>query len=191
MLAHFEGGDGGDAAVAARRAGADLFAVPADRSEDRHRLAGAGRRSRCQGRNDHLRERRRARHHAGHRRALQAAMEAGLGDALVRAWRRLRNGRQGPHRLGETVEPDLPRARRHAAGRLQLRAVPRRERPEDLKVQGQRAHHRGMAALCQPGEPVAVHVSRAQGGEAALFRCHSAACRRISAISRRLSAPGT
>ena len=27
--------------------------------------------------------------------------------------------------LGETVEPDLPRARRHAAGRLQLRAVSR------------------------------------------------------------------
>ena len=40
------------------------------------------------------------------------------------------------------------RARRHAAGRLQLRTVPRRERAEDFQVQGQRAHHRRMAALC-------------------------------------------
>ena len=81
-------------------------------------------------------------------------------------------------------------ARRHAAGRLQLRAFPRRERPEDLKVEGQRADHRRMAALRQPGEPVAVHVSRAEGGEAALFRRHPAPRRRLSAISRCLSAAG-
>ena len=36
------------------RAG-DLFAVPADRSEDRHRAAGAGHRARRQGRHHHLR----------------------------------------------------------------------------------------------------------------------------------------
>ena len=35
---------------------------------------------------------------AGHRRPLQAAMEARLGDALVRARRRLRDGGQGPDR---------------------------------------------------------------------------------------------
>ena len=35
-------GDGDHAAVAARGAGADLFAVPADRSAHRHRAAGAG-----------------------------------------------------------------------------------------------------------------------------------------------------
>ena len=34
--------------------------------------------------------------HAGHRRPLQAAMEAGLGDALAGARRRLRNVGQGP-----------------------------------------------------------------------------------------------
>ena len=67
-------------------------------------------------------------HRAGHRRALQAAMEAGLGDALGRARRRLRNGRQGPDRFGQALGRDLPRARRHAAGRLQLRTFPRRER---------------------------------------------------------------
>ena len=73
-----------------------------------------------------------------------------------------------------------------AAGRLQLRAVPRREGPEDFQVEGQRPHHRRMAALCQPGIAVAVHVSRAEGGEAALFRRDPAQCRRISAIPRRL-----
>ena len=67
-----------------------------------------------------------------------------------------------------------------AAGRLQLRALPRRERPEDLQVEGQRAHHRGMAALRQPREPVAVHVPRAEGGQAALFRRHPAPRRRVS-----------
>src|SRR5262249_4351419 len=64
-------------------------------------------------------------------------------------------------KLSGDIAPALcgpPRARRHAARRLQLRALPRREGPEDLEVEGQRAHHRGMAALCQPGEPVAVHV---------------------------------
>ena len=86
---------------------------------------------------------------AGHRRALQAAMEAGLGDALGRARHRLRDGGQGFDRFGQAFGRNLPRARRHAAGRLQLRTVSRRERPEDFQVQGQRPHHRGMAALRQ------------------------------------------
>ena len=47
-------GDGDHAAVAARGARADLFAVPADRSEHRHRSAGAGRRARRQSRHHHL-----------------------------------------------------------------------------------------------------------------------------------------
>ena len=73
-----------------------------------------------------------------------------------------------------------------AARGVQLRALSRRERPEDLQVEGQRAHHRGVAALRQPGKPVAVHVSRAEGGQAALFRRHPAPRRRIPAIPRRL-----
>ena len=117
-------------------------------------------------------------------------MEAGLGDALDRARRRLRNGRQGPDQFGEAVRRNLPRARRTAAGRIQLRALSRRERPEDFEIEGQRPHHRGMAALRQPGEPVAVHVSRAEGGEAALLRRHPASRRRVPAIARRLSAAG-
>ena len=85
---------------------------------------------------------------------------------------------------------DLPGARRHAARGLQLRAVPRREGPEDLEVQGQRHHHRGVADLCVAGKPVALHVPEAEDGEAALLRRHPARGRRISAVPRRISAPG-
>jgi len=55
------------------------------------RAVRAGHGARCEGRNDFLRGSRdqRERHASGHRRALQIAMEAGLGDALVRARRRL------------------------------------------------------------------------------------------------------
>ena len=52
----------------------------------------------------------RALHHAGDRRPCQAAMEARLGDALGRARRRLRDGRQGPDRLGQGLLADRPRA---------------------------------------------------------------------------------
>ena len=41
-----------------------------------------------------------------------------------------------------------------------------------------------------PGKPVAVHVSRAEGGQAALFRCHPAQRRRVPSVPRRLSAAG-
>ena len=75
-----------------------------------------------------------------------------------------------------------------AARGIQLRALSRRERPENLEIERQRPHHRGMAALRQPGKPVAVHVSRAEGGEAALFRRHPASRRRVPAIAGRLSA---
>ena len=49
-----------------------------------------------------------ARHASGHRRPLQVPVEARLGDALVCARRRLRNGRQGSDRLGQAVGQDLP-----------------------------------------------------------------------------------
>ncbi len=54
------------------------------------------------------------------------------------AGRRLRDVGQGPHPLGRAGQQDLPRAGLAAAGRLQLRAVPGRQGPEDLEVQGQR-----------------------------------------------------
>ena len=132
--------------------------------------------ARRQGRHHYLRRSRyqAARDHAGHRRALQAAMEAGLGHALGRPRRRLRNGGQGPDRFGETFGRNLQGARRHAAGGIQLRAVPGREGAEDFQVQGQWAHHRRMAALCLAGIALALHVSRTESREAALLRRHSA-----------------
>jgi lysyl-tRNA synthetase class 1 len=42
-------------------------------------------------------------------------------------------------------------ARRQRRRRLQLRTLPRREGPEDFQVEGQRPHHRRMAALREPG----------------------------------------
>src|SRR5256714_6078534 len=47
-----------------------------------------------------------------------------------------------------------------------------------------------MAALRVAGIVVAVHVSRAEGGEAAVFRRHSAERRRLSAVPRWLPAAG-
>ena len=48
----------------------------------------------------------------GHRRPRQAAMEAGLGDALGRARHRLRDGGQGPDRFRQGLLADRARARR-------------------------------------------------------------------------------
>ncbi len=68
---------------------------------------------------------------------------------------------------------NLPRARWHAAGELHLRTLSGSGRRQDFKVQGQRAHHRGMADLCLAGEPGAFHVPEAEGGQAAFLRRHS------------------
>ena len=89
-----------------------LFAIPADLAAHRRRAAGAGHRARREGGDHQLRRpgHRRAHDNACHRRPLQAAMEAGLGDALGGARHRLRNGRQGPNRFRETLERNLPRA---------------------------------------------------------------------------------
>ena len=127
---------------------------------------------------------------ARHRRPRQGAVEGRLGAALDGAGRRLRDVRQGPDQLGDAVLQDLPRARRGAAGELHLRAVPRRGRRQDLQVQGQRPHRRRVADLRLAGEPVAVHVPEAEGGQAALLRRDPAHGRRVSAVSVGLSAAG-
>ena len=72
--------------------------------------------------------------------------------------------------LGEAFRRDLPRARRGAAGGLQLRALSRRDRPENLQVERQWAHHRRVAALRESRESIVVHVPGTEGGQAALFR---------------------
>ena len=51
------------------------------------------------------------------------------------------------------LRPHLQHSRRPRAGAFRLRAVPRRERPEDLEVEGQRPDHRRVADLCADREP--------------------------------------
>ena len=130
------------------------------------------------------------RDHAGHRRPLQAAVEAGLGHALGRARRRLRDGRQGSDRFGQALERDLPRARRRAAGRLQLRAFSRRERPEDLEVERQRPHHRRMAALCDARRACRCSCTTSRRRRSGSISTSSRGGRRVSAVPRSLRAAG-
>ncbi len=125
---------------------------------------------------------------AGHGRPRQVPVEGRLGAALDGARRRLRDVRQGPDRLGDAVVEDLPGARRRAAGELHLRAVPRRAGRQDLQVQGQRPHRRRVADLRLAGEPVAVHVPEAQGGQEAVLRRDPEDGRRVSGLPRQVPA---
>ena len=78
-----------------------------------------------------------------------------------------------------------------AAGRIQLRALPRRERAEDLEDRRATASRSNeWLAYASPESLSLVHVPEADRGEAALFRRHPAQRRRLSRLSRRLSAPG-
>ena len=171
----------------------DLFAVPADQPDHRRRAAGA---------DDPPRRRRRHHHLCRSRTPARRSKRPVTGGNVKCQWKAdwaMRWVALGVDYemagkdlidFGEAVRPDRQGARRHAAGRLQLRTLPRREGPEDFEVEGQRPHHRRMAALCVAGIAVAVHVPRAEGGEAAVFRRHPAQRRRLPAIPRRLSAAG-
>ena len=125
------------------RAARDLQPDPAGLPGDGPGAAGAAAGDRSRGRHDHLSQRGgpsgRA---AGHRRPGEAAVARRLGDALGSTRRRLRDVRQGPDRFGQDLEPDLPHSRRRAARGLFVRAVPRRARPKDFQVEGQRPHGR-------------------------------------------------
>ena len=186
--------DPGDhAAFAARGARGDLFAVPADPSAHRHRHAGAA---------DRASTRRRARSAGAIPDTSEEFETPVTGGHCKLQWKpdwAMRWYALGVdyEMAGKDLIDSVKLSSRivralggRAAGRLQLRAVPRREGPEDLEVEGQRPHHRGMADLREPGEPVAVHVPEADGGQAALFRRHPAHRRRLSRLPRRLSAPG-
>ena len=83
---------------------------------------------------------------------------------------------------------DLPPARRRAAREPHLRAVPGRAGPEDQQVQGQRADHRGMAALRHAREPAALPLPRAAEGQAPALRRDPAQRRRLRGLPRGLPA---
>ena len=113
-----------------------------------HRAGAAGEDFRNEARRRHRRVRergRRAGRDGGDRRQVQTAVEGRLGDALEGALGRLRDVRQGPDRFRAAVESYLQNSRRDAAGELHLRAVPRRQGRENLKVARQRPVGRGMA----------------------------------------------
>ena len=191
MLEHHEEVRARRAAEARRGAARDLQPDPAGLPGDRPGAAGADARDRPGGGHDHLSQRGRQRGRAaGHRRPGQAAVARRLGDALGGARRRLRDVRQGPDRFGADFEPDLPHSRRRAARRLLLRALPRRARPQDLQVEGQRPHGRRVAELRHQGQPEALHVPGAAQGQAALFRRHPAPCRRLLRAAGPLRGPG-
>ena len=112
---------GGDTADARRRTARELQPVPANMPGDRRRAAGAAGRARRRRRDRELPRRRgQARGGAGHRWPLQAAMEGRLGDALGGAGCRLRDGRQGPARFRQPLEPHLQNSRRRPAAGLHL-----------------------------------------------------------------------
>ncbi|MNX94592.1 hypothetical protein D3C86_1268280 [compost metagenome] len=118
-------------------------------------------------------------------------MEARLGHALDRAGRRLRDVGQGPDRERARVVQAVPRPGRHAAGRLQLRALPRRRRQEDLQVQGQRPDDGRVAALRHAREPELVHVPVAEVGQEPALQRHSARDGRLSVLHRAVQDAGT
>ena len=146
---------------------------------------------RRQGRHHHLRRRGRHRDHAaGHRRQREAAVEAGFRHALGGARRRFRDVRQGPPDQHADLRPDLRDPRRAGAGALRLRAVPRRERREDLEVEGQRPDHRRVADLCADREPRALHVPEAAAAKRLYFDVIPRAVDEYYTFARRLSAAG-
>jgi len=71
----------------------------------------------------------------------------------------------------------------HAAGGLQIRAFSWREGAEDFQVQGQRAHHRGMATLAEPGNPL-LFMYRERRRPSVSIRCHSPHRDGVSAVPR-------
>ena len=176
-----------------RRSGAErqrhLFALPADHPEDRRGHAGADR-WRC----DPARRHRRlapipTTGTAPRRRSPAATCKLQWKADWALRWYALGvDYEMSGKDLIDSVKlssADLPGPGRHAAGELHLRAVHRRERPEDQQVQGQRPDHRGVAALRPAREPGAVHVPVAAAGQAAVLRRHPPRGRRIPRATSR------
>ena len=154
--------------------------------------AGAGRRARCQAGTIVYRGRRQRRTRSPRRSPAGAASCNGGRTGRCAGWRSASTTRC-PARIWSTrssCPSEICRALGGpAAGRLQLRALHGRERPEDLQVEGQRPDHGGVAALRRP-ESLSLYMYRAEGGQAALFRRHPAPRRRVCAVPRGLRPPG-
>ena len=77
-----------------------------------------------------------------------------------------------------------------AARRLQLRAVPRRQRREDLEVEGQRADDRGMAGYATPESLSLFMFQKPKSAKKLYFDVIPARGRRLPAVPVGLSGPG-
>ena len=186
-------GDGDHAAVAARGARGDLFAVPADRPEDRHGAAGAGPRARRQGRHHRLRgSRDRASRSTtpvtGGRCKLQwkpdwAMRWVALGVDYEMAGKDLIDSVKLSGEICRALGGAPPEGFNY-----ELFLDENGQKISKSKGNGLTIDE--WLRYASAREPVAVHVSRAEGGQAALFRRHPAHRRRVSAVPRRLSAPG-
>jgi lysyl-tRNA synthetase class 1 len=73
---------------------------------------------------------------------------------------------------------------------FQLRALPRRQGPEDLQDQGNGLSIEEWLTYASPESLFALHVSKAEDGEAALFRRDPARRRRVSHVPREVSFGG-
>ena len=150
----------------ARGTRGDLFAVPADPSETGVVHAGSDRRHRRGARHARLARSRNRRELRDARSPAARCKLQWKPDWAMRWYALGVDYEMAGKDLIDSVKlssRDRPRARRHAAGRIQLRIVPRREGPEDLQVQGQRPDHRGMAdATRSPESLVPLHVSRSR-----------------------------
>ena len=127
----------------------DLFAFPADLSAQWATCCRFPSSNGTRKGHDHLRRRRTAHGSSCHRRALQIAMEGRLGMR----WPALGVDYEmygKDHLLGRLSSKIATARRRHCRRRLQLRALSRREWPEDFEIQGQRPHHRRMAHYGPP-----------------------------------------
>ena len=185
-------GDGDHAAELPAGARRDLFAVSADPSQDRHRACRCRSRHRCRRTGtivwrDPTRREIRDAVTGGHAK-LQwkpdwAMRWYALGVDYEMAGKDLIDRSSSPARSCRALGGD-------AAGRFQLRIVPRRKGPEDLEVEGQWPDHRGMADLCDPGNPVALHVSEAAAAKRLYFDVIPRTVDDYLGFPRRLSTPG-
>jgi lysyl-tRNA synthetase class 1 len=174
-----------------RGTAADLFGLPAVASRDGARALRADQACRCEGRDRHLR-RRDGREWTvpvtGGKCKLQwkpdfGARWAALGVDFEMYGKDHSTNTPIYDAICEILGAPAARA-------FHLRAVPRRERAEDLQVFRQRHLHRRMAELRRDREPVLFHVPEAQDGEAALFRRDPEGGGRVSPAAARLCRPG-
>jgi len=149
---------------------ANLFAVPADRPKNRHRLAGAGRRAMTPRRGHHLRN-------AGAR--VTTPVTGGHCKLQWKpdwAMRWVALGVDYEMAGKDLIDSVSCRAKFAACSAARRRMdsttslFPRRERPENLEVEGQRPDHRRWLRYASPESLSAVHVSRAESREAAVLR---------------------